>query len=159
MTDKEKTQYMRSSLGMVGIAVDNKTAELLWRMYEGVLAKGADFSLRDAAKIETLAFIQEATPPSKPQKPESAKKAITLNDILLSFVNDYWSNDIPGRPSIRSWIGTEGLDNTNLDPVYIISCIKMLMKAYHHWNIKFEHERIYTWIKCELEQTGKREIK
>jgi len=49
---KEKVDYMRIGLGLAGVNVNNMTAELIVKTYEGVLAKGGQFSVHDAAKIE-----------------------------------------------------------------------------------------------------------
>jgi len=153
MTAKEKTQYMRSSLGMVGIAVDNRTAELLWRMYEGVLAKGADFSLKDAAKIETTAYVWEENPEPAP----GTKYQPTILHILEHFLNDYWRNSA-GRPDIKAWLGIKGIEhgtiltNTELNRKTLIDIVTQLYNEYEgtkdwNWNQRMD---IPKWVAHEL---------
>jgi hypothetical protein len=49
---KEKVDYMRIGMALVGISVNNLTAEIMVKMYEGITEKGGDFNLHDAVKIE-----------------------------------------------------------------------------------------------------------
>jgi len=52
LTLEEKTNYMRIGLGLASVTVNNMTAELIVKIYDGVLEMGGQFSLNDAAKIE-----------------------------------------------------------------------------------------------------------
>lgn len=52
LTRKEKTNYLRIGLALVGISVDNRTAETITKIYDGVLLKKGGFSLKDAVDIE-----------------------------------------------------------------------------------------------------------
>lgn len=49
---QEKVDYMRIGLGLAGIGVADATAEVIVKMYEGILQKGGKFNLHDAVKIE-----------------------------------------------------------------------------------------------------------
>lgn len=64
LTEEEKIQYTQMALGMAYIGLDKKTTETIIRMYEAVLKKKEDFSLRDAAQI-----ITELDNKYKPQEP------------------------------------------------------------------------------------------
>lgn len=57
LTEKDKTRFTRISLAMVGIAVNNHTAESLWRIFERMSDLGGKFSLRDGSEIQ--AFMDE----------------------------------------------------------------------------------------------------
>lgn len=52
MIDSKKTQYLRLALGLAGLGANDKAAETIWRVYEGILEKEGDFSIKDAVKIE-----------------------------------------------------------------------------------------------------------
>lgn len=47
-----KTEYIRLALGLVGIGVNGKTAELIWKTVAAVNKKKGKFSIEDAANIE-----------------------------------------------------------------------------------------------------------
>ena len=51
--ESNSTQYMRMGLGMCGIGVSDITAEIIIRTYEEIQRMKGDFSLEDAARIET----------------------------------------------------------------------------------------------------------
>jgi hypothetical protein len=52
LSDKEKTQHIRLALGLAGAVCDDKAAEIVWRVFEGIDKKGGSFNLEDACKIE-----------------------------------------------------------------------------------------------------------
>jgi hypothetical protein len=54
MTNKEKTNYTRIGLGLVGVAVDSMTAEVVWRTIEGIQQKKGKFAISDAVDIKCL---------------------------------------------------------------------------------------------------------
>lgn len=51
--DKE-VNYMRMALGLQGIAVTHRIADVVITTHKGIMEKGGDFSVRDAADIEFL---------------------------------------------------------------------------------------------------------
>jgi hypothetical protein len=52
LTLKKRVDYMRLGMALVGISVNDPTAEIMVKMYEGIAEKGGNFNLNDAVKIE-----------------------------------------------------------------------------------------------------------
>lgn len=52
LTLKERVEYLRIGMGLVGIPANDMTAELIVRLYMGISQKWGSFNLEDAAKIE-----------------------------------------------------------------------------------------------------------
>jgi len=52
LTMKQKIDYIRMGLSLVGITTNQMGAELIVKTYEMMLKKGGDFNIYDAAKIE-----------------------------------------------------------------------------------------------------------
>jgi len=52
LTLEEKTNYLRIGMGLVGLPTNNMTAELIVKLYEGILKKGGSFNIEDAVKLE-----------------------------------------------------------------------------------------------------------
>ena len=52
MTHKEKVNYLRIELSLSKIGVDNKTADRIICIYEGLLEKGGKYSIHDSVNIE-----------------------------------------------------------------------------------------------------------
>lgn len=77
---ENKTKYTRIALAIVGILVDDTTAEFFWRVNERIIEKGGNYSLEDSAEIEALVTKQELksfeNPSSKsePKTPELRDK-------------------------------------------------------------------------------------
>lgn len=80
MTDEQKTNYLRISLALSKAVIDNRTAELIWRSYEGIIQKQGQWSLEDQAYIEVLVHdkydnLDNATKMSKKERKKAKKKA------------------------------------------------------------------------------------
>lgn len=53
MSIDDKTNCYRIGLAFIGIAVNNKTAELLWRFADKYQEKGGSMDVSDAVKIQS----------------------------------------------------------------------------------------------------------
>lgn len=76
LSTDQKTNYTRIGLAMCGIAVNNKTSELIWRLQEGMYKKGGEFALSDSVDIEVLIDKKYAvkSPSNKTVKAVPVKK-------------------------------------------------------------------------------------
>ena len=52
LSEEEKTNYLRIGMGLAGLPTNNMTAELIVKLYEGILKKGSSFNIEDAVKLE-----------------------------------------------------------------------------------------------------------
>jgi hypothetical protein len=52
MTQKEKIKHFTMGLALVGLRVNEKTAEMISMVYEGIKKKKGKFSVNDAVAIE-----------------------------------------------------------------------------------------------------------
>lgn len=48
---KEEPEFVRMALNICGIAIDHKTADLVYRVTQAIEKKKGDFSIRDAVQI------------------------------------------------------------------------------------------------------------
>lgn len=64
MVGEEKTKYLKIALGLCGISINDATSELIWRTLKSLNKKGANFSLKDSAKIH--AIVMSKTENKKP---------------------------------------------------------------------------------------------
>lgn len=74
---------MRLGLGLAGVVVDDVTAEKIWRIYEDLIFKKGDFSMRDVIKIESEVV-------GKYKRRNSKKESeISENDIAFKKIGNY----------------------------------------------------------------------
>lgn len=59
MTHEEKIKYMQMACGLCGFGIGIKDLDLLVSMYEGISAKGGDFTVNDAVVVELEAKKRE----------------------------------------------------------------------------------------------------
>lgn len=120
LTEKEKTKYLRSALGLSGVAVNDYMAEMIWRMYESLQEKGGDFNLRDASKIE--AFMNEKFNIKQEQQEKqevlddlkaTLPKHNTVLSVMLAYIDKFWANKT-GRPSAEDVIKKKKINNKDL---------------------------------------------
>lgn len=52
MTQKEKVSYFRIALALSKISVNDAAADLMIRIYEGILEKKGEWSIMDSSKLE-----------------------------------------------------------------------------------------------------------
>lgn len=67
LTIDEKTNYLRIGLNLAGLNTDNKTSELIVRLYEGIMEKGGNFSIMDSAMIEAQVIAKYDKSKLKPK--------------------------------------------------------------------------------------------
>jgi len=75
LTYKEKTNYLRIGLGIVGIPVRNETAEMIWRVYEGIISKGGEFTIDDAVNVQMAVERRQYDIEVRARKKAEAKKS------------------------------------------------------------------------------------
>jgi hypothetical protein len=52
LTDESKTQHTRIALNLAGCRCDDKSAEVVWRVFDAIAKKGGNFSMKDGCEIE-----------------------------------------------------------------------------------------------------------
>jgi len=164
MTEKEKTQYIRSALGLAGVAVNDYMAEMIWRMYERLQEKGGTFDLRDAAGIE--AFMNEKFNIKQERKEEKQQQVLdemkeklvpkhdTLLSVMMAYLSKFWANK-SGHPSVDTFIKKKKFNNKDLTSLNIINCVKGLRKSYAgnaNW-VHHDDETLIQFIQDELSAT------
>lgn len=75
---------MRLGLGLAGVVVDDVTAEKIWRIYEDLIFKKGDFSMRDVIKIESEVAVKYKRRNAKKESSE-----ISENDIAFKKIGNY----------------------------------------------------------------------
>lgn len=75
---------MRLGLGLAGVVVDDVTAEKIWRIYEDLIFKKGDFSMRDVIKIESEVAVKYKRRNAKKESPEYSE-----NDIAFKKIGNY----------------------------------------------------------------------
>ena len=89
LTTVQRTEYTRLGLAMCGIPINNKTAELIWRLQVGMYEKGGDFSIADSVAIEVFVDKKyaEKSPSTKTVKAEplSVSKSKTKEQEMEEF--------------------------------------------------------------------------
>lgn len=90
---KEKVEYLRIGMGLVGIPTNNMTAELIVRLYQGICQKGGSFNLEDAAKIEvevTGKYTEKEVKATQPETKGEVKGAAQQGDNNIpTFTEGY----------------------------------------------------------------------
>lgn len=84
MTEQEKIKYFQMALAIVGIKVDEQTADLVGRVYEGVKKKKGNFSIKDAVAIEfaVKCKIDEKEVVTKSEAGECSKCGMPKHPVL-----------------------------------------------------------------------------
>jgi hypothetical protein len=83
MTDTQKTNYLRISLALARVGVDNQMAEMIWRTYEGLIQKEGKFSLEDQIAVELMVqehFAEKNGKNGKDKKKNKKDKKEVVND-------------------------------------------------------------------------------
>lgn len=163
MTEKEKTQYIRSALGLSGVAVNDHMAEMIWRMYESLQELGGSFSLRDAANIEAFMnkkfnIKQERREDDQQQvldemKAKSMPKHDSVLSVMLAYLDKYWSNTT-GRPSAEDVIKKRKINNRDMslsNCLNAITAMKQRYKGNQNWST--EPHNVTEFLENELSAT------
>jgi len=166
MTEAQKTQYTRSALGLAGVAVNDFSAELIWRLYEKLQELGGNFSLRDSAAIEAFMHEKYDVRSKRQQQQEvldemkAKPKHETLTSVLMAYIDKFWTNK-SGYPSIEDFIRKNKLNNRDISFGNVSKAVVLLRKTHKgevNWveNVdKFVHRFIQDELSATKQEAAK----
>lgn len=162
MTDQQKTKYLRSALGMCGVAVNEYMSEMVWRMYEKIQEKGGQFDLRDASNIEAYmnkkfdVKQKETVQEEILDELKATPKHNSVASVMEAYIDKFWSNKV-GRPSVDDVIKKKKINNRYVELNNCIGAISALRRMYknnQNWTGDFiSEEHLISFIENELSAT------